>query len=264
MRIWHQSMTELDTVPAYTASLATRFESFTDADTEVVMHGMPPGTYGAASSIQVLPYPLERHRVEGVFLDLVQQAEREGFDAVMVAAFLEPAVREARSAVDIPVVSMAESCLLAGCAVAPRVGIVTVSPDLVRVIEDVIDTHHLGRRIAAVTSVTPAANMADLLRELDEPGHTGAAFEEACHAVIAAGADVIVPGEGILNELVVRMGLTEVDQVPIADALAVTTLHAEMLVRARAKAGLRTGRRWHYPRVPDDLRRVIDSPGSGS
>lgn len=74
------------------------------------------------------------------------------------------------------------------------------------------------------------------------------------------GADVIIAGEGVLNELVVHLGLTQIDGVGILDCIAINLLHTEMLVRAYRMAGLRTGRRWEYPKVPADLRQALKTP----
>ena len=264
MRIWHQSATDLDALPQYAASLARRFASVASPETEVVLHGVPPGTYGSSSPAQALAYPAERHRVAGLVLRQIEQAERESFDAVMIASFAEPALREARASIDIPVTSMAESSLLAGCSVASRVGIVTIGLAGVGLLQESVARHKLESRVASVVELMPTLTEFDLQRAFKEPDAVRASFEQACRVAIDAGADVIIPGEGVLNELVVQLGIKEVDSVGVLDAIAVTVLHTEMLVHAYRRAGLRTGRRWEYSRVPADLRRALDTPRAGN
>ena len=262
MRIWHQSVTELEALPRYGASLSRRFSAVASQGVEVVLHGVPVGTYGASSPAQALEYPRERSRIASVVLAQVERAEREGFDAVMIASFAEPALREARSALDIPVTSMMESCLVAGCSVAPLIGIVTISPAGARMLKESVERHKFDSRIAAVVSLEPAVNEFDLQRAFEQPEKVTAAFEYACRKVIEVGADVIIPGEGVLNELVAHLGIREVDHVGVMDATALTLVHTEMLVRAYQGALLRTGRRWEYPKVPPDIRDALDTPRS--
>lgn len=244
MRIWHQSVTELDALPHYAASLARRFAAVATPGTQVILHGVPKGTYGASSPAQAIADPAERRRISSLVFQQAEGAEREGFDAVMIASFAEPALRELRASLSIPVTSMAESAIFAGCSAASSVGIVTISSAGVRMLEEGIARHKLERRVAKVLSLEPELNEFDLQAAFQQPEAVRAAFESACRQTIDAGADVIVPGEGVLNELIVHLGLKEIDGVGVVDGIAINILHTEMLVRAQRMAGLRTGRRW--------------------
>ncbi|WP_066513532.1 aspartate/glutamate racemase family protein [Bradyrhizobium macuxiense] len=260
MRIWHQSVTELEALPHYAESLSRRFAAVASPGVEVVLHGVPIGTYGSSSPALALEYPRERSRVANVVLAQLEHAESEGFDAVMIASFAELALRDARATLDIPVTSMMESCLLAGCSVAPQIGIVTISPAGVRMLRECVDRHKLNARVIEIASLDPAFNEFDLQRAFDEPEKVRAAFEMAARRAIEAGADIIIPGEGVLNELTVHWGIRELDHVAVMDATAVTLTYTEMLVRAYQRSMLRTGRRWEYRKVPGDLRQVLAAP----
>src|SRR5690606_34935702 len=107
-----------------------------------------------------------------------------------------------------------------------------------------VANHRLESRVATVVGLGPGVTEFDLHSAFDNPSEVLAAFEQACEVAIRAGADVIIPGEGVLNELLVHLGISEVSSVPVIDTIAVTVLHTEMLVQAYKKAGLRTGRRW--------------------
>lgn len=258
MRIWHQSVTVLETLPEYAASLARRYAAVGRSDTEVVLHGLPPGTYGSLSPAQVIPYPAERHRIFQLVLDQVRAAEREGFDAIMLATFLEPALREVRSAVDIPVTGMMESSLIASFPVAGKVGIVTLSQESATILQEIIDRHRFGSRVAGLVGLNPPFTEFEMHHAFADPGPLRAAFEDAARRMIAAGADLVIAGEGVLNEFVHHVEMHEVDSVPLLDSTAVTLLHTEMLVDCFQRTGLRTGRRWQHPRVPDDVQRELD------
>ena len=45
MKIWHQSFTVLDDLPAYREAMERHIRKVVLPDTEVVLHGMRPGTY---------------------------------------------------------------------------------------------------------------------------------------------------------------------------------------------------------------------------
>ena len=47
MRIWHQSFTVLQDLPAYVQVLKERIAAVVRPDTEVVLHGQIPGTYSS-------------------------------------------------------------------------------------------------------------------------------------------------------------------------------------------------------------------------
>lgn len=262
MRIWHQSATVLESLPEYAASLARQYAEVGRPDTEVVLHGVPPGTYGSSSPAQVIPYPAERHRIAQIVLDQVRNAEREGFDGVMLATFVEPALREARSALDIPVTSMAESALVAGFSAAGRVGLVTLSPLSVHMLQEIVDRHRFGPRVAAIVTLDPPFTEFEMHHAFEDPAPLEKAFEDASRQAIAAGADLIIPGEGVLNEFLVHAGKQEVDSVGVMNSTAMSLLHTEMLVESYRKAGLRTGRRWQHPRVPSEVQRDLEAPAT--
>ena len=47
MRIWHQSLTVIEDLPAYADRMRAHIATVARPDTEVVLHGLLPGTYPA-------------------------------------------------------------------------------------------------------------------------------------------------------------------------------------------------------------------------
>src|SRR5689334_14413693 len=109
MRIWHQSMTVLDDYGFYAETIARHARASVADDTQVVLHGLRPGTYAGLAPVEVLKHPYPYHVILDQALENCFQAQQEGFDAVALASYSEPFLREARSLVDIPVASLAES-----------------------------------------------------------------------------------------------------------------------------------------------------------
>jgi allantoin racemase len=82
-----------------------------------------------------------------------RQAEADGFDAVFIDCFGDPAVRAARECVDIPVFGGFEPAVYAALGMADKIGIVTVLPHVVSMIEGLIAKTGLKDRVVSLRYV---------------------------------------------------------------------------------------------------------------
>jgi len=82
------------------------------------------------------------------------QAEKQGYDAFVLGHFQEPALVELRSAVDIPVVSLGESNMLAALSLGHRFGLVTVDPVFLPWHGRQVRAAGFGERCAGVEAIT--------------------------------------------------------------------------------------------------------------
>jgi Asp/Glu/hydantoin racemase len=264
VRIWHQSMTELDAYPVYRRALQEHVDRVAGPGCEVVLHGVAPGTYGGLPPSQVLVHPLAFHHVAGQVLDLFRQAQDERFDAVAIGSYSEPLLREARSMLDIPVASAAESTLLLGCSVARLSGLVTISAEVAWMVRRLVAEHGLADRVAGVWTIDPPLTEDQLSRAFDDPETALASVRATIGTAIAAGADVVIPAEGVISELLVAQGVTEVDGVCVMDSVGAVVLYAQLLAHLRERTGLHPGRRWHHPMPPPGmLERLAGPPQPG-
>lgn len=251
IRIWHQSFTDLSTMPLYGATLETHARRVMPDDVEVVPHGLQPGTYGVGTApIDAIRYPYLEFLNEQQICEAARTAERDGFDAIAIGCFFDPALRVVRSLVDLPVVSLAESCLLTACSLGRAAGIVTLCGDESENLLDLAQSYGLAQRTAAIVGLDPAIDEFDLEADRSRTAEILASFERASERVVRSGADVLIPGDGVLNEFLVRNGCTNVDQVPVMDSIAVLFHHAAMLVRLRRSTGLSVSRHHYYARPP--------------
>jgi len=69
------------------------------------------------------------------------------------------------------------------------------------------------------------------------PGPTIEDFRETATALIKDGAEVIIPGCLMLSPILVKNGVTHVDDVPVVDVVSVTVKFAEFM-HELSKAGL--------------------------
>ena len=80
-------------------------------------------------------------------LKAIKQAEKEGYEAVVVGCFLDPGVREARELVDIPVLGTASTTLQVCTLLGQRIGIITTSIYVKRGIEANLREQQLDKRV---------------------------------------------------------------------------------------------------------------------
>ena len=255
MRIWHQSFTDLTVMPLYRKTIAEHASAVMGQDAAVSVHGLRPGTYAeGCAPIDAIKYRYVAAVHDLQVCDAALVAEREGFDAVAIGCFFDPALRAARSLVDIPIVGLGESCALAACSMARKFGLVTLCEDQSADYTDLMHAYGLERRFAGAIALDPPID--EFALEADEK--TARAIEErfdlACAAVVARGAEIIVPADGVLNEFLVRRRrLTARGDVPVMDSLGVLFQHAAFLVRLARTTGTGVSRHQFYARPSEAL-----------
>lgn len=248
MRIWHQSFTVLEQLPAYAARLQEHFRKVARPDTEVVMHGMHARTYrtnypGTDIKHNYMQYLHGQQFVLGGIA-----AEEAGFDAYAIMSIPEPALRETRSIVDIPVVGYGESSMLVARMLGERMGALIFIEGMTPIIEENAKRVGLESKFAGARFVGFTFN--DVLQAYEEPSSLLERFHGAARAMIAEGVDVIIPGEAPLCALLMKHGVTRVDDVPIVDALGATIKMAEAMVDLKRSSGLAPARRGYFTDKP--------------
>lgn len=257
MRIWHQSFTVLSDLGAYDAALKEHFKRVSRPDTEIVMHGMRPGTYRSN-------YPGNDIRHVGLqYLHSIQlvkagiEAQQQGFDAYSISTIPDPALREIRSLLNIPVVGYGESAMLASCLLGGRFAILCFISELADLLADNARRYGMGDRLAGVADVGFRFN--DVLAGFSEPAPLIARFIEAARKQIMNGADVIIPGEAPLCVLLAKNGISNIDGVPVLDSLSCWVKHAEMLVDLKRQSNITACRKgyFHEPPPADRLAEIM-------
>lgn len=253
MRIWYQSAAPLGTMGAYAEALQRHVEAVASVGTEVVFHGLPADLYAGRAPTEVLKYAYPRHLILSRIIENCIQAEREGYDAIALASYNDPFVREARSVVDIPVVSVAESTLLIACTQARRFALLALTPESVMRLSDIVERHTLERRVSGIYALEPQTTERELSQAFATPDVLLSSVSSAVDRAVKAGAGLIIPAEGVLNELLVAHRVARMHEVPILDCVGTVVLHAEMMVGLRQKTGLTTGRRWEHAKAPAEF-----------
>ena len=196
-------------------------------------------------------------------LDGVIQAEREGYDAVIIGCADDPGIREARQAVDIPVVAPAEAAMMLACSLGSSFGMITVMEELVAFCERNIRNYGMESRAVRPVRVHDVGEdwVNALFEMLIHPDVLFPRFEEVCRACIDDGAEVILPCCCALSPALSLAGYREVPGtgVPIVDVTHAALKLAETLVDLKRAVGLGKSQRRTFKSTPTKIRDAMRS-----
>lgn len=260
--IWHQSMTDLAQLPGYRQMLGEHARRIGADDFAVTLHGVRPGTYpDGIAPVALTSYAWAHHLIFDQFVENAVRAQAQGFDAMAISCFVDPGLELARSAVDIPVVSSCETALSVASCIGRAFGLITIDRSMVRALRGLVARYGHGERVKAIETLDPSMDEFALDEAFQGRGPMVERFLAQARALIARhDIDVLIPAEGVLNTMLVRNGVQQVDGVPVLDSYGALLQHADMLVRLRRRAGLMTSRQGEYAQPPtpvmDHLRRL--------
>lgn len=252
LRIWHQSFTVLSDLGAYDTALKNHFRKVARPDTEIVMHGMRPGTYRTHYPGDDIRHAALQHLHSVQFIEAGMQAQAEGFDAYAISTLPDVALREIRSLLRIPVVGYGESAMLTSCLLGARFAVLVFISELTDQIGENARRYGMERRLTGVADV--GFRFGDVLHGFSDPASLIERFKAAARAQIARGAEVIIPGEAPLCVLLATHGVSSVDGVPVLDSLSCWIKYAEMLVDLQRQSGVQRCQRGYYNEPPDSTR----------
>lgn len=166
------------------------------------------------------------HLAQPMIYYAARNAEKEGYDAVIINCFGDPMLWELKQALNIPVIGLGEASMIYSLNIGRKFGVVSISPYNNFEIEETIEKYGLTKRFIGCESITS-------WKKGDQIGieETIDAFTHAARKLIDNGAEVIIPGCSITS-FKIRMikEMTKVDNVPIVDIIGVAIKQAEMLV----------------------------------
>ena len=208
-----------NTTQAVTDRMVAQARRHASADTEIVGLSAPRG-------VPYISLPEQAAAAEAVTLEVVAR-EWPAYDAIIVAAFADPGLPQARALSKRPVLGIAESALLTASMMGERFAVVSMASTLLPVFQTMARRLGLTERLA--TSFFLDAPVTDVARmQIDH----GAALEAACRDIAARGeVSSIILGGGPLAGL--ADGFRARIAVPLLDGVACAVRHAETLVRLR-------------------------------
>jgi len=198
-----------------------------------------PETDVTVAQVEHGPEALESYYDEALaapyVLGAVEDANRQGYDAVIIAAFCDPALEAAREISSVPVFLLEETTLAVALMLGNRFGILTEKPHKVSVKRQHVRKHGLESRLASIRSL----NMGVIEIATDPERAIRAGVEIGRRMVEEDGAEVIILGcaglAGHAAEFERELG------VPILDPMTVAFKVVEALVEIgvhHSKVGL--------------------------
>lgn len=249
IRIWHQSFTDVSLLPGYASMVKEHARRVCAADTTLDVHGVRPGTYPEGiSPVEVVRFCWLDELISLQIVEAAVEAERQGYDAVAVSCFIDPGLEQARSLVDIPVVSSCETALLMSSFIGRRFALLALDEHNATLLRELVARYGADHRVLTVEALDPPVTEFELDRAFADGRDFLARFSRQAERLVERGADVIIPAEGVVNAVLARNRLREIGGTPVLDSYGTVLATAETLVRLRRATGFEVGRRGAYAR----------------
>ncbi len=140
-------------------------------------------------------------------LRLAREFERQGVEAVIVSCAADPAVREARQELKIPVIGAGSAAASLALAYGEKVGVLNLTEETPEVIRRVLGSH-----LVAEAKPRGVQTTLDLLTERGKE-----AAREALLRLVSAGVDVVVLGCTGYSTIGFARVAEEIAKVPVID-----------------------------------------------
>ena len=264
MRIMYQSLIERSRAPDYFNGMRARVATIARPGVTMDFVGMPEGLYGRWTPAEVVRFPYMAAVTEQIILENALRAEAD--DVFALASVQDPALEEARSLLNIPVVGYGESSMHFACCLATRFVVLVFQPGFDQMMD--LRIQRLGLASRALHTMLVDARFEDISKGMSAPDQLVARFEQAARAAIAQGAEAIIPGQLYLSEVIARAGLTRIDDAPIIDGLTSLLKMAEAMADFK-RLGITATRRGYLHASPpremvEHVRRYLSMPNTAT
>ncbi|MFI5844573.1 aspartate/glutamate racemase family protein [Catenuloplanes sp. NPDC051500] len=261
MRLWFQKHTVAGRLPLLDKWYDDHLAALVAPGTTVDIHTLPEGTYGDDTPFDLVGFGSLALRFNGYFGETALTAEREGYDAWIIAAGQDPGLREARTLATIPALGYTETATFLAAMQNHRFGVLGFMPKLREPITDNITRQGLRHLLSSYeiaddgAQAVHAALNGDFALFLET-------FGRAAQRAVDAGAQLLIPAEGIPNEIFWHLGVHELHGVPVIDPAGLAVKAAELLVQANTSGIFaRTGAGYWFrrpePHVTEHVERVF-------
>lgn len=258
VRLWFQKHTIEGRLPLLDDAYRRHFSDVARPGTTVEVHTLPADAYESPIPQGFVRYGAVEALFSAHFAASAWHAEQQGFDAFLVGASQDPGLLEARALTDIPVLGYGETAFHVAAMTGRSIGVVGFIPELEEPIRENLARFGFAHRVRGFAYVD-AGTEATVEALRGNPEQFLAAFATAADRVVARGAEVIVPGEGLPNEILWAAGVRSHAGAAILDADGVLIKAAELLVDLHRLGSLgMSGNGYRSRRPPHEaLRRLV-------
>jgi allantoin racemase len=162
-------------------------------DTQITMRFPTWGLRG----IDGFFYSLTHRLNERITYQQIVAAEKEGFDAAIIICFYDPLLRELRTAVDIPVVGLAEASMHMANIIGDKFGIISFTNQSSSDTEKMVEAYGLSQKcvgIAPMSDVDTGWLAATMSNPPDTVEKTIEQIKKPAIELVRKGAEVILVG----------------------------------------------------------------------
>ena len=231
--------------------------------TELALRAPELGTVTLPQYLEDFRNPWFQHLVVHEVIGSVIEADREGFDAIVVNCFDDPGVNEARARVRTPVFGLSEATFHHACQLGARLGaLVPDMPGQVAFVQRQIEAMGLSARLIPNGVRTECKRFTESFAEaLADPGAMIARLDAQARELVDDGADVVVIACGGLGQVCGTQGWHVIEHngalVPVVNPLATAVKTAEMMVGLQRALGIPVPGQAHAVRLSaDDIARI--------
>ena len=244
MKIWWQSSTPIHRLHDYRSTLSEHLNSVKRPETEIDINGVDDGSMDLHYNAVVA---VNSYGPGGVLNKIIQAAD-QGYDAVAIGCFLDPALQEAREVVPIPVLGLGEASMLTACMYGARFSGVAFHAKQAQYYDRKAFEYGLASRHVPFGNLGIDFNQVQTAFSNAE-AMTGTFIAET-RRLAAQGAEVILAACATVNAIIRREKIREVDGTLVMDCNAVLLKLTEAMAELAQSAGLRASQRLLYQR-PD-------------
>jgi Hydantoin racemase len=240
MKIWWQSSTPIHRLHDYRNTLTEHLNSVKRPDTSIHINGVDNGSmdlhYNAVVAMNTF--------APGGVLNKIIQAGNKGYDAVAIGCFLDPAMKEAREVVDIPVLGMGETCMLAACMFGDKFSGVAFHSKQSQYYDRKAFEYGLASRHIPFGDL--GIDFTEVQKGFTSPGQMRERFISEAKRLSAQGAEVILAACATVNAIIRKENINEVDGALVLDCNAVLLKFTEAMADLKASVGAAASRRLLY------------------
>ncbi len=234
-KIWFQKHTILGRFPWLDAAYDAHFKALLPEDTIVRQQGLPGRAFADALPANYVEFGQAETFFGWEFARQSVGAERAGYDAYVIGASQDPGLSHALSLTSIPVIGYGRQTFSLLASQRIQFGIVGFIPALEAPISANMRTQGVSSSCVGFEYMPGAKEViGDALANSGDVRELVSLMDRAAEKLKARGADVVVCGEGLENELLWAAGVRETGGLPVIDSNGLTVVMADALARARA------------------------------
>lgn len=240
MKIWWQSSTPIHRLHDYRNTLTQHLDAVKRETTEVHVNGVDEGSMDLHYNAVVA---VNSYGPGGVLNKLIQ-AGNQGYDAIAIGCFLDPAMQEAREIVPIPVFGLGETSMLMACMYGHKFSGVAFHAKQSQYYDRKAWEYGLASRHIPFGDL--GIDFTQVQTAFSSPGQMTENFVKEAKRLAGLGAEVILAACATVNAIIRRENIREVDGALILDCNAVLLKTAEGMADLSREIGLKQSRRLMY------------------